>query len=359
MLGRASGFFKPGFDPRCGLDSNRRKANLLGMRKINWGVLGAAKIGINKVIPAMQASRHGTVTAIASRDAAKARAAAKTLGIPKAYGSYEELLADPDIEAVYIPLPNHLHVPWAVRSLAAGKHVLCEKPVGLDAAQAQELLDTSRKYPRLKIMEAFMYRHHPQWQLARKLVQEGQIGELRTIHSFFSYRNLDPNNIRNIAAVGGGGLMDIGCYNLSLSRFIFDAEPRRVLGLMDRDPVMGTDRLTSGVLEFETGTATFTCSTQLSPYQRVNIFGTEGRIEIELPFGPPPDHVCKIRHQRGQDIAELTVEAVDQYTVQADLFARAVLEDRPVPTPLEDAVANMKVIDAVVRSARQGAWSGQ
>jgi predicted dehydrogenase len=326
------------------------------MRKINWGVLGAAKIGINKVIPAMQASRHGSVTAIASRDGDKARAAAKQLGIPKAYGSYEELLADADVEAVYIPLPNHLHVPWAIRSLAAGKHVLCEKPIGLNAAEAQLLIDTAREYPRLKVMEAFMYKHHPQWQLARKLVKEGQIGELRTIHSFFSYRNLDPNNIRNIAAVGGGGLMDIGCYNISLSRFIFDAEPRRVLGLMDLDPAMRTDRLTSGVLEFQKGTATFTCSTQLASCQQVNIFGTEGRIEIEIPFGPPPDHACKIRLQRGPAVSELTVEAVDQYAVQADLFALAVIGDGPVPTPLEDALANMKVIEAVVQSARRGAW---
>jgi predicted dehydrogenase len=326
------------------------------MRKINWGVLGAAKIGINKVIPAMQAARHGTVLAIASRDADKAREAAKKLGIPRAYGSYEALLADAEIEAVYIPLPNHLHVPWAIRSLAAGKHVLCEKPIGLNVAEAQLLLEEARQHPRLKVMEAFMYRHHPQWQLTRKLVKEGRIGELRTIHSFFSYRNMDPNNIRNIADVGGGGLMDIGCYCVSLSRFMFAAEPRRVLGLMDLDPAMRTDRLTSGVLEFDNGTATFTCSTQLSPYQRVNIFGTEGRIEIEAPFNPSPDQACKIRHQRGQDIAELTVAAVDQYTVQADLFALAVLEDGPVPTPLEDALANMKVIEAVVQSARRGTW---
>jgi predicted dehydrogenase len=326
------------------------------MRKINWGVLGAAKIGINKVIPAMQAARHGTVLAIASRDADKAREAAKKLGIPRAHGSYEALLADAEIEAVYIPLPNHLHVPWAIRSLAAGKHVLCEKPIGLNVAEAQLLLEEARQHPRLKVMEAFMYRHHPQWQLTRKLVKEGRIGELRTIHSFFSYRNMDPNNIRNIADVGGGGLMDIGCYCVSLSRFMFAAEPRRVLGLMDLDPAMRTDRLTSGVLEFDNGTATFTCSTQLSPYQRVNIFGTEGRIEIEAPFNPSPDQACKIRHQRGQDIAELTVAAVDQYTVQADLFALAVLEDGPVPTPLEDALANMKVIEAVVQSARRGTW---
>ncbi|MGD1089755.1 MAG: Gfo/Idh/MocA family oxidoreductase [Verrucomicrobiota bacterium] len=326
------------------------------MRKINWGVLGTAKIGLNKVIPAMQAGKYCSVTAIASRDGEKARVAAGQLGIPKAYGSYEALLVDADVEAVYIPLPNHLHVPWSIQSLAAGKHVLCEKPIGLNVGEARKLLETARQYPRLKIMEAFMYRHHPQWQLARKLVKDGQIGELRSIQSFFSYRNVDPKNIRNIETAGGGGLMDIGCYCISLSRFIFDAEPRRVLGLVGYDPALRIDRLTSGMLEFQNGTSTFTCATQLAPYQRVNIFGTEGRIEIEIPFNAPPDRPCRIWHQRGLTTSELTLEAVDQYTIQADLFALAVLEDGPVPTPLEDALANMRVIEAVFQSARRETW---
>ena len=326
------------------------------MRKINWGVLGTAKIGLNKVIPAMQAGRHCSVTAIASRDGERARVAAKQMGIPKAYGSYEDLLADTEVEAVYIPLPNHLHVPWSIRSLAAGKHVLCEKPIGLNAGEAQQLLAAAAQHPRLKIMEAFMFRHHPQWQLARKLVKDGQIGELRSVQSFFSYRNIDPKNIRNLETAGGGGLMDIGCYCISLSRFIFDAEPRRVLGLVDCDPVLRIDRLTSGGLEFQNGTATFTCATQLAPYQRVNIFGTEGRVEIEIPFNAPPDRACRIWHQRGPTTSELTVAAVDQYTIQADLFALAVLNDVPVPTPLEDALANMVVIEAVLQSARRKTW---
>jgi predicted dehydrogenase len=326
------------------------------MKKINWGILGTAKIGVQKVIPAMQAGRHCSVTAIASRGAAKAQAVAKQLGIPKAYGSYEALLEDADVQAVYIPLPNHLHVPWSITAIDAGKHVLCEKPIALTAAEAQQLLDASKKHPRLKIMEAFMYRHHPQWQLARQLVADGKIGELRTVHSFFSYCNLDPNNIRNKADVGGGGLMDIGCYCISLARFLFDAEPQRILGIMENDPAFGTDRLASGILEFQRGTSTFTCSTQLAPYQRVNIFGTEGRIEIEMPFNAPPDQPCKIRHQVGQEIKEIAVAPADQYTIQGDLFACAVLEDGPVPTPLEDALANMRVIEAIKLSARRGAW---
>jgi predicted dehydrogenase len=326
------------------------------MKKIRWGVLSTAKIGTEKVIPAMQLGEYCKFTAIASRQLEKAQAAARRLSIEKAYGSYEELLADCDVDAVYLPLPNHLHVPWAIKALKAGKHVLCEKPLGLNAAEAQELLEASRKFPRLKVMEAFMYRYHPQWQWVKQRVSEGKIGELRTIQSFFSYYNSDTNNIRNKADTGGGGLMDIGCYCISLSRFIFGAEPRRVCGIREEDPEMKVDRLTSGILDFASGTSTFTCATQLVPYQRVNIFGTKGRIEIEIPFNAPPDRPCKIWHGDDARIEEVILEIYNQYTIQGDLFSRAVLEDREVPTPLEDAVANMQVIDALVRSARSGSW---
>jgi len=324
--------------------------------KLRWGILSTAKIGLQKVIPAMQASRHGRVVAIASRDLEKAKSAANQLGIPKAHGSYEALLADAGVEAVYNPLPNHLHVPWSIKALEAGKHVLCEKPVGLSVADAQKLVEAAGKHPQLKIMEAFMYRHHPQWQKALELVRAGEIGELRTIQSFFSYWNVDPNNIRNMDAMGGGGLMDIGCYCISLSRFIFQSEPLRVMGIADKDPSFGTDRLSSGMLDFGRGTATFTCSTQLTPYQRVNIFGTEGRIEIEIPFNAPPDRACRMWHQHGQNIREIALDACDQYALQGDAFARAVLDDQPVPTALEDAVGNMRVIESVKASALQGAW---
>ncbi|MGH2521608.1 MAG: Gfo/Idh/MocA family protein [Anaerolineales bacterium] len=326
------------------------------MRRVRWGILSTARIGTEKVIPAMQRGQHSEVTAIASRDAGTARAAASRLGIPKAYGSYEELLADPDVDAIYNPLPNHLHVPWSIRALEAGKHVLCEKPIALTAAEAQTLVDAARQHPRLKVMEAFMYRHHPQWQRARALVTTGAIGELRTIHSFFSYYDVDPNNIRNLAEIGGGGLMDIGCYNISLSRFIFGAEPRRVCGLVEYDPQFKTDRLASGLLDFDRGTATFTCSTQLSSYQRVNLFGTTGRVEIEIPFNAPPDRPCRLWHQHSSTIDEHVLEVCDQYTLQGDLFSQAILNDTDVPTPLEDAVANMRVIEAIVDSAGRGTW---
>ncbi|MCG2767307.1 MAG: Gfo/Idh/MocA family oxidoreductase [Anaerolineae bacterium] len=326
------------------------------MKKVRWGILSTAQIGTKTVIPAMQLGEYCDIVAIASRQLAKAQAAARQLGLPQAYGSYEELLAAPDIDAVYIPLPNHMHVPWSIKTLNAGKHVLCEKPIGLNAAQAEELLAAAKKHPQLKVMEAFMYRHHPQWQRAQQLVVEGRIGKLRTVQSFFSYYNADSGNIRNTAEVGGGGLMDIGCYCISLSRFIFGSEPRHVCGTMEYDPRFKTDRLTSGILDFGDGTATFTCSTQLSPYQRVNIYGTEGRIEIEIPFNAPPDRPCRMWHQRGAEIEEIALEICNHYTIQGDLFSQAVLHDTEVPTPLEDAVANMRVIEALIRSAKGGIW---
>jgi predicted dehydrogenase len=325
------------------------------MNKIRWGILSTAKIGVDKVIPAMQQGQFCEVVAIASRDRDRAQSVAKQLGIARAFGSYEELLADPDIDAVYNPLPNHLHVSWSVKALDEGKHVLCEKPIGLTAAEGRELVAAGRRHPQLKLMEAFMYRHHPQWQTARGLVREGRLGELRTIQSFFSYYNDDPGNIRNQADIGGGGLMDIGCYPISLSRFLFEAEPQRVAGFVEYDPELKTDRLSSALMDFGRGTATFTCSTQLVPYQRVNIFGTHGRVEIEIPFNAPPDRPCRLWLQTGAKVEEIAFEVCDQYTIQGDLFSSAVLNDTPVPTPIEDAVANMQVIEAIVQSGRTGA----
>lgn len=326
------------------------------MNNVRWGILSTARIGTEKVIPAIQQGTSCDVTAIASRTLDAARAAADRLHIPKAYDSYEALLADPDVDAIYIPLPNHLHVLWSIKALEAGKHVLCEKPIGLSAAEGQLLVEAAQAHPHLKVMEAFMYRHHPQWQRALHLLREGHIGTLRTVHSFFSYFNADPANIRNNADIGGGGLMDIGCYNISLSRLLFDAEPRRVCGIIEFDPAFNTDRLASALLDFGDGTATFTCSTQLTPYQRVHIYGTEGRIEIEIPFNAPPDRACRIWHHHGAATDEIVFDVVDQYTLQADLFARAILNDTPVPTPIEDAVANMRVLEAIFESAERDAW---
>ncbi len=324
------------------------------MKKIRWGILSTAKIGLEKVIPAMQKGKYSLIEAIASRDFVRAQKAAERLDIPKSYGNYEELLTDSDIDAVYIPLPNHLHVPWSIKALQAGKHVLCEKPIGLTSREAQELLKISKQYPQLKIMEAFMYHHHPQWQSAKKWIEEGKIGKLQAIQSFFSYYNPDPDNIRNKADIGGGGLMDIGCYCISLSRFIFSDEPYRVCGVMNYDPELKIDRLTSGLLHFREGTSIFTCATQLVPYQRTKIFGTKGWIEIEIPFNAPPDKSCKIWYGDGNDIKEVALEICDQYTIQGDLFSQAILENTPVPTPLEDALANMRVIEGIIKSSTEG-----
>lgn len=326
------------------------------MGKIRWGVLSTAKIGTVQVIPAMQRGTYSEVTAIASRDLQRAEAEAQKLGIAKAYGSYEELLADPEIDAIYNPLPNELHVPWSIQALEAGKHVLCEKPIAMTAAEAQTLVDVARKYPHLKVMEAFMYRHHPQWQRAKELVASGAIGELRTIHSFFSYYNVDPSNIRNIAEHGGGGLMDIGCYNISLSRFIFDQEPTRVCGIVEYDPQFNTDRLASGMLDFGRGTATFTCSTQLTSYQRANIYGTTGRVEIEIPFNAPAERPCRMWHAHDGTVEEIVFDVCNQYTLQGDVFSQAIIDDTPMPTPIEDAVANMRVIEGIFESGREDRW---
>jgi len=328
--------------------------------KVRWGILSTANIGVKKVIPAMQKGKWSEVTAIASRDLRQAEEAARRLGIAKVYGSYEELLADPEIDAVYNPLPNQLHVPWSIKAAEAGKHVLCEKPLSLTAAEAKKLLAV-RDRAKVKIGEAFMVRTHPQWRRARELVRSGRIGDLRSATGFFSYFNNDPKNIRNIPEYGGGAVMDIGCYPINTSRFVFGEEPARVLGLVERDPKMKTDRLTSAILDFPSGHSTFTCSTQLVSYQRSQFFGTKGRIEIEIPFNAPPDRPCRIFIDDGRDVfgSGITTEefpVCDQYTIQGDVFSKAVREGGEVPASLEDAVKNMAVIEAVFRSAESGQW---
>jgi len=324
-------------------------------------VLGVAKIATDKVIPAMQQGEHASVIGIASRDAAKARAAAARLGLSKSYGSYEAIIDDPEIDAIYNPLPNHLHVPWTLRAINAGKHVLCEKPIGLTVAEAEQLIE-ARDRSKRKVQEAFMVRTHPQWVKAQALVRDGRIGELRSVFGYFSYFNRDASNIRNVPDFGGGSVMDIGCYLIHTSRMIFGAEPRRVISLIDRDPEMGVDRLSSIMLDFDGGQAIGTCSTQAAAYQRMHIVGTTGRIEIEIPFNAPPDRPCRIFVDDGRDlfgggIETITIPTCDQYTIQGDLFSRAILDDGPVAYPLEDTVANMRVIDAVFRAGATGQWT--
>jgi predicted dehydrogenase len=329
-------------------------------QKVRWGILGTAAIAIDKVIPAMQQGDWSEVLAIASRDIGKGRQVAERLGIPKAYGSYEELLADDEIEAVYNPLPNHLHVPWTTRAAEARKHVLCEKPIGLNMREARQLIEV-RDHTGMKIQEAYMVRTHPQWIGALELIKSGRIGDLRTINGFFSYFNRDPSNIRNKADMGGGAIMDIGGYPITLARFMFGEEPIRALGLIDRDPQLGIDRLASAILDFPSGQTSFTCGTQIVPYQRMQLCGTSGRIEVEIPFNAPADKPTRIFIHDGSDLGGNSPEVQEfaicnQYTIQGDLFSRAILENSMQAVPLEDALKNMAVIDAIFRSASSAQW---
>jgi predicted dehydrogenase len=329
-------------------------------KQVRWGVLGAARIALNKVIPAMQLGSLSQVTAIASRELSKAQVAAAEMGVPKAYGSYEELLQDPEIDAIYNPLPNHLHVPWSIRAAEAGKHVLCEKPIALSAAECRQLI-AARDRTGVKIGEAFMVRTHPQWLRARELVRAGAIGDLRAIMTAFSYFNREPENVRNVLEWGGGGLLDIGCYAIFTSRFLFGEEPTRVIALIENDPDYKVDRLASAILDFPSGQAVFTCSTQFVHYQQTQAFGTKGRIEIEIPFNAPNDRPTRIYVDNGVDVFGSGIRteefaACDQYTIQGDLFSRAILDGTEVPVPLETAERNMAVIDALFRSAQSGRW---
>ena len=308
----------------------------------------------------MQHASNCFVGAIASRDLRKAEAAAAALSIPRAYGSYEALVEDPEIDAVYIPLPNHLHVPWTIRAAEAGKHVLCEKPIALNAPEARTLLEV-RDRTGVRIQEAFMVRGHPQWRRAKGLADEGRIGTVRAISGFFSYHNVDPSNVRNVLEYGGGGLLDIGCYLVNTARFIFGIEPVRVAGAAERDPSSGVDRLTSVLLDFGDRHAVGTCSTQLLYYQRIQVIGTAGRIEIEIPFNAPRDRECRIfldttGDLSGRGVETITFDVCDQFEIQAEAFARAILENQPQPVPLEDAIANMACIDAIFRSSESGQW---
>jgi predicted dehydrogenase len=327
-----------------------------GAGRVRWGIVSTADIAVRKVIPGMRRAENAEVLAIASRDGERAASVAASLGIPRSYPSYEALLADPDVDAVYIPLPNHHHAEWTIRAAEAGKHVLCEKPLAMTADVAQEMVDACRDAGVL-LMEAFMYRLHPSWVAVRELVAGGRIGRLRAVDTWFSYYNDDPGNIRNIREAGGGALYDIGCYAINSARMLFAAEPQRVQARLERDAASGVDVLTSAILDFPDGVATFTVSTRTESDQRVDIYGEQGRIRVEIPFNIPPDRPARVFVTAGGDppvapaTETLTFEAVDQYGVEARLFGEAVLSGGPVPTPPEDAVANLRVIEQIFRAA--------
>jgi predicted dehydrogenase len=325
------------------------------MKRVVWGILSTARIGTAKVIPAMQKSAWIDVRAIASRSEAVARRVASELNIPKAYGSYEALLADPEIEAVYNPLPNQRHVPLTLQAAAAGKHVLCEKPFALTATEAEQLRSAAGQ---VHIMEAFMVRFHPQWHRVRELVRSAKIGEPRAIQVLFSYYNDDPANIRNQTGTGGGALYDIGCYGIVAGRFLFDSPPRRAVALVDRDPAFGTDRTSSALVDFGGGRQlSFTVSTQCALYQRVQVCGSRGRIEIEIPFNAPQGEATRIfiddgSTLDGRNVVAERIAPCDQYTLQCEEFSRAVRGEIPLPYGLDDALMNMRVVDALFRSEK-------
>lgn len=327
---------------------------------VRWGILGASRFAQTKSVPGMMQSSLVQVVALASRDLSKAQTAATALGIPRALGSYEALLADPEVEAIYIPLPNHLHIPWALAAVQAGKHVLCEKPLALTANDIAPLVAAQANGSCL-VAEAFMVRTHPQWQRARKLVQEGRIGNVRAFACSFSYTNTDTNNIRNQRDIGGGALYDIGCYPINTARFIMGREPLRVTATCNRDPNTTVDRLTTGIMDFGDVHATFTVGTQHVPYQRVQILGTQGRIEIEIPFNAPPNQVCRLWVDPGKDVfgtgsEEISFPVIDQYAQQAQCFSQSIRSGAPYENGLADALANAHVLDAMFRSIERGSW---
>ena len=317
------------------------------MSKLKWGVLSTANIGVELVIPGIQASEINNVIAISSRNLDRAQSAAKELNIPKAYGSYEDMLQDPEIDAIYNPLPNHLHVPWTIKALEAGKHVLCEKPISITEKEASELVTVTKKYPHLKVMEAFMYRFHPQWKMIKELISDGEIGDVKSLRSVFTFYNTDPNNVRNMADIGGGGLLDIGCYCINFSRFIFESEPVNIQSKLEYDPNFGTDRFGTAILEFEKGYASVTFSTQLEHNQEAVIHGSKGVISLNIPFNAPNDHQRIVTVTKDGTSKDIPFDICDQYTLQADAFAEAVFKNMPVPIPLEDTMNNMKVITKI------------
>lgn len=327
--------------------------------KLNWGILGTAKIAVEKVIPAMEGSELQQVQAIASRSLEKAKAAAEKLGIPKAYGSYEELIADPAIDIIYIPLPNHLHADYTIKCMEAGKHVLCEKPIALNAEEVRRMIAV-RDRQGVKAGEAYMVRTHPQWLKARELVQSGMLGNIQLVQGFFSYFNAKPENIRNIADFGGGAIWDIGCYPVNTARFVLEEEPQKVVSLIEYDAGFGTDKLVSVLMQFPSAQLNFSVSTQLVPHQRMRFFGEKQELEVKIPFNAPKDRASELRIHTGdlnqENVETLSFDEVDQYRLMTEAFSKAVTDDTEVPVSLEDSLANTRVLEAIFQSAREGRW---
>lgn len=325
------------------------------MKKLNIGILGISNHFIKRIILPLSNSRNCIPYAIASREPAKARETASEFHISVAHKNYQSLLDDANIDAVYIPLPNHLHAEWVVKALHAGKPVLCEKPLAMDLQQTEMLTEVSEKTG-VPLMEAFMYRFHPSWIHTRNMIRTNQLGKINYIHTAFSYNNPSPVNIRNIAAYGGGALMDIGCYAISAPRFLLGQEPVRVVSHTTLHPEFGTDMHTSGLLDFGETRASFHVSTLSEPFQKVDIIGTAGSVTIPVPFNTYVDTPSSIVVNSGMGMREIVFPVCDPYQLMFEAFADALLSGTPVPLPLSDAVNNMRVIDAVRESIQTNAF---
>lgn len=326
------------------------------MTPVRWGILGVSVHYRLRVHNPLQTAEGVQLTGIASRSLDRAREAAERFGIPKFYGSYEELLEDPEIEAVYIPLPNTMHTEWVRKAADHGKHILCEKPFSMSAEETERTIAYAREKG-VKVMEAFMYKLHPQWRHAKALVGAGEIGEVQAVHVFFGYNNPDPTNIRNQLEMGGGAVPDIGCYAVSSSRLMMGKEPKRVVSLITRDPELGTDVLSSAILDFGGGArANITVGTQVFLQQHVQVFGSAGYLSIEVPFNTFPDVPGRVTVINGIGKRVVETEVNDMYRIEFEEFSRAVRKGTPVPVDPADAVANQKVLDALYASEEKGGW---
>jgi predicted dehydrogenase len=325
------------------------------MERVRWGVLGVSEHFIRRVVLPIKKSSIVELYGIASRSPEKAKNTAEKYGITRSYSSYDELLEDENIEAVYIPLPNHLHAKWIKKTADKGKHILCEKPLALTKDEAQESVDYAKSKGVL-IMEAFMYRFHPEWQRVYELISVGEIGEVQSIYTFFAYNNPDPKNIRNNPDYGGGGLLDIGCYAVSISRFLLGKEPRKVISLIYNDSNFKVDILSSGIIDFGKARSLFTVATKLFSNQRVDINGSRGYINILIPFNIYPDVPAKVSITTSVGTRTLEFFPVDQYGLEFESFSLSIRNNKSTPIPSDDIVNNQKVLDALFESAKTKSW---
>jgi predicted dehydrogenase len=322
-----------------------------------WGVLSTAKIGRDLVIPAIVEATGNVLSAIASRDLAKARALADHFGAPHAFGSYDELLASDTVDAVYIPLPTSQHLEWAGRAAEAGKHVLVEKPLALKADDIAALIKLRDKH-KVLVSEAFMITYHPQWLKARELIASGAIGTLKHVQAAFTYYNVDPNNMRNIPELGGGALPDIGVYPTVSTRFATGKEPLRVQADVERDAKFGTDIYSSVRADFGDFELSFYLSTQLANRQLIVFHGDKGFIEIRSPWnaGLYEHHKVELHNQKHTDATVFRFPGANQYRLQVETFSRAAQGSGDTVFSLEDSIRNQKLIDAVFRAGEAGGW---